>query len=74
MNLLKKLKRIKEEWFYRLDDWEKVFIGDMYDAIFDPETHICSIDIEMPDEEVEEFTKGQYGQASKINEIYEKYN
>lgn len=71
LNLLKKLKKIREDWFYRLNDWEKWFISEMYDAIFDPETHICSIDLDTTDEDLEEFSNGRYGQKAKINEIYE---
>ena len=74
ISLLRKLQKIYCDWFYRLTDWEKDFISEMYGSVFEIETGQCSMDIDTPDEELEEFSGGAFGQKQKISEIYSLYS
>lgn len=72
LSLLRKLKKLKEDKFFQLTQWEKEFISEMYDAVFIANTGMCAIDIDAPDEDIEEFSSNKFGQKNKIHEIYER--
>lgn len=66
--LVSKIQYLKEEVFYKLTAWEKQFIGDVYESIFDLDTKTCSIPHDTSDEDMTEYLSDD--QIEKVNQIY----